>query len=196
MVQRNNLRDPYPVKLPGSSSWRPAIAADLEAAHRIGNEIHAELQERFEVYSEKFRLFPEGCFALSCGEQMLGYCLSHPWLLNSIPPLDQLLGNLPSSPDCLLIHDVVVLPEARGRGAVGQLVDRLTQLAEGRRIPHLALVSVYDTYPFWARFGFEAISGAVPADKLGSYGSTARYMRLDIRGRTSWREKDWSPLTA
>jgi GNAT superfamily N-acetyltransferase len=110
-----------------------------------------------------------------------GYGLSHRWFLNSIPPLDQLLGSIPPSPECLLIHDVAVLPHARGHGAAGILMGLAAALARKRGIPCLALVSVYGTRALWTRLGFEVISDGSLTDKLKSYGSTARYMirRLD-----------------
>ena len=150
--------------------------ADLDDIQRIGNEIHVDLTERPEVFAEKFKLFPEGCFVLVESERVVGYGLSHPWLLASVPPLNQLLGGLPPFPECLLVHDVAVLKEARGHGTAGNLIELIARLAGELDIPYLALVSVYNTHVLWARFGFEVVTAAAFADKLRPYGSTARYM--------------------
>jgi GNAT superfamily N-acetyltransferase len=165
----------------GAGTWRPAAASDLLDIQRIGDQIHPNLHERPEVFAERLQLFPEGCFALVRNQRVVGYGLSHPWFLNSIPPLDQLLGRIPQSPECLLIHDVAVLPHARGHGAAGILIGLTAKLARERGIPCLALVSVYDTRPLWTRLGFEVTSDGYLTDKLKSYGQTARYMirRLD-----------------
>lgn len=159
-----------------AGAWRPAAATDLVDIQRIGDQIHPDLRERPEVFAERLELFPEGCFALVRNQEVVGYGLSHPWFLNRIPPLNQLLGSIPQSPDCLLIHDVAVLPHARGHGAAGILIELTAKLARMRSIPYLALVSVYDTRPLWTRLGFEVIPDRSLADKLKSYGDTACYM--------------------
>lgn len=160
----------------GAAEWRPATEADLDCIQQIGDKIHVDLPERPEVFAEKFRLFPAGCFVLVQRGRVVGYGFSHPWKLKSIPPLDSFLQKLPSEPDCLFIHDVVVLHEARGHGAAGKLIELIGRLAVQEHIPYLALVSVYDTHPLWARFGFEVLPDASLTKKLKSYGKTARYM--------------------
>jgi GNAT superfamily N-acetyltransferase len=167
---------PMNENLTGHPKWRAATASDLEVIQRIGDEIHVDLPERPEVFTEKFNLFPEGCFALVQDAKVVGYGFSHPWLLKSIPPLDRFLGSLPQSPECLFIHDVVVLQQARGHDAAGDLIEIIARLARQRGIAYLALVSVYNTHPLWARFGFETMTDAALNNKLKSYGNTARYM--------------------
>lgn len=156
--------------------WRAATTSDLDLIQRIGDEIHITLPERAEVFAEKFQLFPEGCLVLVLHDEVVGYGLSHPWLLRSIPPLDTFLGMLPQAPECVFIHDVVVLHRARGRGAAGAFIDIIKAIARKANIPYLALVSVYNTHPLWERLGFQIILDPRLSDKLTSYGATARYM--------------------
>jgi GNAT superfamily N-acetyltransferase len=165
-----------------AGSWRPAAVCDLDDIQRIADQIHPDLQERPEIFAERLKLFPEGCFVLVQNERVVGYGLSHPWFLNSIPPLNQLLGSIPRSPGCLLIHDVAALPQARGYGAARTLIELTAKLARERGIPCLALVSVYKTRPLWTRLGFEVVADSALTDKLKSYGTIARYMirRLDL----------------
>ena len=98
-----------------------------------------------------------------------------------IPKLNQLLWRLPSMPDCILIHDVAVLPPARGQGAATSLLELVLTLAKERSLPHLALVSVYGSHVHWARLGFHLANNHIQAPQLKPYGKTARYMvrRLD-----------------
>ena len=158
------------------AAWRPATAADLDAVERIGNAIHVNLQERPEVFANKLALFPQGCFVLARNGAVTGYGIAHPWTLGSVPPLDTLMAALPPSPDCLYIHDVVVLPAGRGQGAAGLLVDVFEAAARQHALASLALVSVYGTYVFWERYGFQTSAEPELADRLKSYGETARYM--------------------
>jgi GNAT superfamily N-acetyltransferase len=156
--------------------WRAMTAADLAAIQQLADTQHVYLPERPEVFAEKFELFRDGCLVLVQEGTIVGYCFSHPWLLRDIPPLDTLLRHLPPSPECLLVHDLAIEQRARGKGATGILVEFLVSLARREGLSHLALVSVYGTYPLWTRFGFEVVSDAALADHLKSYGDTARYM--------------------
>jgi GNAT superfamily N-acetyltransferase len=166
----------------GHAEWRTARAVDLYDIQKIADEIHLDLRERSEVFKEKFNLFTHGCFVLiQCGE-VVGYGFSYPWLLKCIPRLNRFLGSLPRSPECLFIHDVVVLQQARGHGAAGVLIGLVARLAVDRGIPKLALVSVYNTHSLWARFGFEIMPSAGMPDELKSYGDTAQYMICKLDG--------------
>jgi N-acetylglutamate synthase-like GNAT family acetyltransferase len=118
---------------------------------------------------------------LVSGDHIVGYGISHPWTLYSIPPLDTFLATLPANPECLYIHDVVVLPEARGRGAAARYVDYIKWLAGESAIRSLALVSVYGTDALWSRFGFRVIVSSNLKNSLTSYGASARYMMCDLR---------------
>ncbi|WP_330083218.1 GNAT family N-acetyltransferase [Methylocystis iwaonis] len=156
--------------------WRAMRPGDLEEVCRIAVGVHPGLPERQEVFEEKFRLFPAGCFALEQGGSLVGYAISHPWMLFEIPPLDAFLERLPSPPDCLYLHDVALIPAARGRGAAAQLMDRLRLLASREGVGFIALASVYGTGGFWRAMGFAAASSDRLAEKLQSYGPSACYM--------------------
>lgn len=162
------------------ATWRPATAGDLDAVERIGNAIHVNLQERPEAFANKLALFAPGCFVLARNGALAGYGIAHPWALGGIPPLDMSIAALPPAPSCLYIHDVVVLPAARGQGAAGVLMDLFEAVARRHALAALALVSVYGTYVYWERFGFQATAEPGLADKLKSYGETARYMRKNL----------------
>jgi GNAT superfamily N-acetyltransferase len=158
------------------AAWRSAAAGDLIEIQRIADQIHPGLHERPEVFAERLRLFPEGCFVLTQNHKVMGYGLSHPWFLYNVPPLNQLLGSIPRSPECLLIHDVAVLPQARGRRSAAKLIEITANLSRKLGIPCMALVSVYNTRILWTRLGFEVVADGALIDKLKSYGQAACYM--------------------
>ncbi|MFT4120130.1 GNAT family N-acetyltransferase [Bradyrhizobium sp.] len=158
------------------SHWRRAHTSDLHAIGAIAARLHPDLPERPEVFAEKMRLYPDGCRVLIADGEIAGYGLSHPWKQHRIPPLDGFLERLPGDADCLYVHDVAILPDARG-GVGRAYVATIEQLARAAGIATLALVSVYATRPLWERLGFRP----VPADaellaKLNSYGAGATYM--------------------
>ena len=109
--------------------WRPVLREDLAAIDAIGAQLHPLLTERPEIFAEKCRLFPEGCMALADAAGIAGYGICHPWMLNDIPPLDSFLVALPRDADCIFIHDVAVLPRARGRKAAHAYVEHVAKLA-------------------------------------------------------------------
>ena len=160
--------------------WRPARASDLAAISAIAARIHPDLFERTEVLAEKMRLCPDGCRVLAAKEAIVGYGLAHPWKQYRIPPLDGFLARLPDDADCLYVHDVAVLPEARG-GAARAYIATIAQLARASGIAALALVSVYATQPLWQRFGFRPVTAdAQLRARLASYGEGATYMLRDL----------------
>ena len=150
--------------------------ADLGRVNQIADDIHTGLPERPEVFADKLSQYPQGCLTLISNGAIVGYGFSHPWTLCEIPPLDSFLGSLPRVPTCLYIHDVVVLPSQRGHACAGAYVDLISAQARDAEIGALALVSVYDTHPLWAKYGFKIVSNAVLTEKLISYGDTAKYM--------------------
>lgn len=174
--------DDIPARItPTRIAWQPLQASDMDAVVAIAGGMHPALPECREVLAEKLRLFPAGCRKLVAGGTMCGYALAHPWLLASPPALDALLISLPADADCLFIHDVAVLPEARGFGAAADFVADAEAVARARGWPAIALIAAYGTARLWRRFGFQAPAAAPPAAKLAAYGAKARYLvrRLD-----------------
>ena len=157
------------------ASWRPLTETDLAEVHRLAAAAHPDMGERLEVFAEKFRLYPEGCFALDLDGAVRGYLISHPWRLWDAPALDSFLGALPSAPDCLYLHDLALAPEARGRGAAAAVIERAAALAAGKGLADMALVSVRGTGAFWAHAGFRDAPDPRLAAKLATYGADARY---------------------
>ena len=159
-----------------TNEWLPLLPEDMDSVNSIADAVHTTLPERPEVFLEKATLFPKGCRKLVLNEKTVGYGISHPWMLYSIPPLDELLRRLPDNPECIYLHDAVLLPEARGAGAAARYVEYIKGLARSMGIRSLALVSVYGTDVLWARFGFQVIQTPDLTAKLTSYGASGKYM--------------------
>lgn len=158
-------------------SWRSLQAADLEAVLAIQAAVHTFLPERREVFAAKLALCPDGCRMLVTGNEPVGYAFAHPWHLDEIPALDAVIAEPSPAPDCLFLHDVALLPPARGHGAGRAYVVEMCALATRLVLPALALVSVYDSFPIWKACGFaEPVVTGTMREKLSIYGDTARYM--------------------
>lgn len=160
---------------PAMATWRPMSVSDVPALQRIADEVHPGLPEGDHVFTERAKLFPEGCLVLAQGDELCGYAISHPIRRGEPPVLDGLLGEIPSSADQYFIHDIAILPGLRGRGHADNCIRRILDIA--RRYPLTGLVSVYGTAPFWARFGFvaEPVDEGL-SEKLSGYGEDAVYL--------------------
>jgi GNAT superfamily N-acetyltransferase len=151
--------------------------ADLAAVLDIAAVVHPDYPEDPAVFAERLALFPAGCLVL---ENFGGYLIAHPWRHAAPPPLNALLGALPVAADTLYLHDIALLPAARGHGLARAGVARVAALAKAEGLREVALVAVGDAGGFWAAQGFEALVLPELAGKLASYDSTAAYMRRAV----------------
>lgn len=156
--------------------WRPMTTTDLPAVLAVAGVVHPGYPEDEAVFAERLRLFAQGCLVLEGADGPIGYVIAHPWQCAAPPTLNSLLGELPSQAACFYIHDLALLPQARGRGAGGMVVARLSEIAARAGLPLLALVAIAGSSGFWRRQGFREVHEPALAEKLASYDDAARYM--------------------
>jgi GNAT superfamily N-acetyltransferase len=149
---------------------------DLDAVVSIAAAVHPSYPERREVLAEKHALAEAGAFLLEVAGKPAGYALTHPARRFEPPALDTLLGSLPATADVWYIHDVALLPSARGHGAAARVTALIGREARRGGFERLALVAVNGSAPFWSRQGFGRVDHAGLASKLASYGEGAAYM--------------------
>ncbi len=157
-------------------AWRSMTGYDLASVSEIAGKVHPGFFEADAVLAEKFALYRNGCYLFEISERPAGYVLSHPWRRGSLPALNTLMGQLPAEADSFYIHDLALLPMARGVGAAGQIVAALAKHAQAQGFATMSLVAVNNSIPFWQRQGFEVEDRPELADKLAGYEDTARYM--------------------
>jgi GNAT superfamily N-acetyltransferase len=149
-------------------------APDLATVAAIERESHNPLPpEGFSIFANRLEKFPAGCFV--AGEPAGGYAIAHPWA-GPAPALGAVLAALPEAPDHLLLHDLALRPALRGRGLPAALLALLQDVAAARGLPELRLMAVHGTASMWARLGFVAQDGGVPA----GYGQGAVAMRRSV----------------
>lgn len=162
-------------------TWRPMRTADLTKTNRIADIVHPNYPEDPAVQRDRLALFPDGCWVAESEGAMVGYCVAHAGLRQRPPALDSLLGSLPPGADCLYMHDVALLPAARGTGLGRAIVPIMTEVARRHGFPVIALTSVNDSQDFWARQGFrQIVPDAVLAAKLATYDADAIYMEMAV----------------
>jgi GNAT superfamily N-acetyltransferase len=152
--------------------------ADLESVRSIAEVVHADSPESDAVFTERLRLFPEGCWIADGG-----YAIAHPWQAARPPALNTILRRLPPAADCLHLHDVALLPDRRGLGLGAALLKRLDHIAAGAFLPRLTLIAVHDSEPYWRRHGFTAFHSDHALQRLRSYGASAHYLSRPVGGR-------------
>lgn len=151
------------------------LAADLTAVDRVATTVHVAYPEDPAVFANRLELFPAGCLMAEEAGEILGYCLAHPGTVGDPPPLDTVLARLPAAADCLYIHDVALLPQARGRHLGVALARRLEEVARAHGFARVALTAVNHSDGFWQALGYLP----QPCAKLASYGdATYRVKRL------------------
>lgn len=151
-------------------------ATDLPAVLAVAAVVHPDYPEDETVFAERLRLFPQGCLVLEGADGPIGYVIAHPWQRAAPPALNSLLRELPSQASCFYIHDLALLPQARGSGAGGVVAARLAEIAADAGLSCLALVAIEGSSGFWRRQGFRAVHEPALAEKLASYDDAARYM--------------------
>jgi ribosomal protein S18 acetylase RimI-like enzyme len=167
--------------------WRPMALSDLPAMLAVADVVHPSYPEDAAVFEERLALFSSGCRVLEQVGHLIGYILSHPWTYGAPPALNSRLGALPTPPTTYYIHDIALLPEARGTGAANIIVQQLIELAESLGLPNLSLVAVNNSVAFWQRRGFALTLIPALEAKLRTYDEAARFMVRAI-GETRARE--------
>jgi ribosomal protein S18 acetylase RimI-like enzyme len=155
-------------------AWRPMREHDLAKVVAVADLVHPNHPEDPEVFAERLALHPEGCLVHEESGDLTGYVVSHPWIV--LPPsLNTRIGSLPPAPSTYYIHDLALLPLARGQGAAGAVVRRLLIHAAALGLPCVSLVAVEGSAAFWTRCGFREEEDPALAGTLRSYG-LARFM--------------------
>lgn len=164
------------------STWRPMTLEDLEGVLALADVAFPDHFEEPVRFEERLRLSPSTCFTLIASHgDIEGYLIAYPWTHGSAPPLNGPIGEIPENADVLYIHDLALLPVARGKGVTRAILDHLVEAVPLAGWRGLALVAVNQSVPFWERNGFEVIEVPSMGAKLASYGDDARYMVRGIK---------------
>ena len=133
--------------------WRQMTLDDIQSVFNIAMDVWAEYGETLAIYKNKFLTAPQGCFVYTVNNNIKGYVISHPWnIYFHPPPLNTHL--LLVEENCWFIHDIVVLPEYRGKGIADEIIRKILN-----NNSIVSLVAVNDeankTKDFWMNYGFE-----------------------------------------
>ncbi|WP_233503334.1 GNAT family N-acetyltransferase [Sphingomonas psychrotolerans] len=152
--------------------WRQMSAGDLATVSSISDAVHGRFTEPVAIYAERLALYPAGCRVLERTGGVVGYLISHPWHRENPPKLGALLGAIPPDADSYYLHDLALLPAARGTGAGKAALDFVKAQARALGFSDIALMAVGGADRYWAAQGF----AYVPRDVDPSYGPAAYLM--------------------
>src|SRR5690349_9617175 len=156
--------------------WRALTTLDLPEVEAIADKVHPAFPEDVAIFAERQRLYPDGARLLELDGVPGGYILSHPWRFPTLPALATLLGAIPEDADTYYLHDLALLPRARGTGAAAMIVGDILRHARQNGFATVSLVAVNGSLPFWYKHGFRTLAVPELADKLASYEGAARFM--------------------
>lgn len=159
--------------------WTAMGHDDLPAIAALSDAIHERYSEDVAIYAERLALYPSGCFTLWQADRIIGYLISHPWHRDSPPALNAALGSIPATADTYYLHDIALLPSARGGGSGRVAVDLVMDLARKAGFQDVTLMAVNGADRFWASVGFSYVD---PTSKPGSYGEGSHLMRRMVEG--------------
>ena len=158
-------------------STTPLLASDWPLIMQIQHQVYAdELHESMRSLQSKWQLSPDSCFGLKQQQQFIGYCLSHPWPIASVPSLNQVLAS-DIDADALFIHDLALATAAQGKGGAAVLVDAVVNSARLMQFRQVHLVAVQGSSGFWQAAGFQ-MSEAVQIS--AGYGTGAEHMVMHL----------------
>lgn len=163
-----------------ATGWRLMRESDLDAVLAAADRIHRDYPERREVFAERLALFPAGSRVAERDGHPVGYGVTHPWRASRPPELDRLLGAIPRDAEVYYLHDIALLPEARGLGLGASALDWAEAEARAAGLTVLALTSTPHARSYWAARGFIAVEpDPILAAHLATYGEGMTHM---IRG--------------
>ena len=79
------------------------------------------------------------------------------------------------------LHDIALLPQARGQQATPRILPTLAQLAHALGLDNISLVAVNQSLSFWQAQGFKPVAAEQDlAAKLQSYGPETHYLQCAL----------------
>ncbi|TNE42157.1 MAG: N-acetyltransferase [Sphingomonadales bacterium] len=164
---------PYP-----TGQWRAMSTADLPMISAISDAVHGDYSERPDIYAERLALYPAGCRIFERDGTILGYLISHPWPRGAPPKLNARLGAIPEETDSYYLHDIALMPAARGSGAGAQATAFVLHHAEEAGLREIRLVAVNGADSFWSGQGFTLAPEG--QDAAAAYGPGCYLMHREI----------------
>jgi len=156
----------------------------LDAVLAAADRIHADYPERREVFAERLALHSTGCRVAEVDGELVGYGVTHPWKAMRPPELDATLGGIPADADVYYLHDIALLPSARGLGLGASALEWAEAEARALGLSVLALTSTPNALSYWTARGFTPVAAdAELRAHLATYGEGMTHMTRRVPER-------------
>ena len=162
----------------------PMTAAHIDEVVQIQAEAFTpDLRETPEVFANRIARFGEFFRVAYQDGRMVGDVVAFPWKFGDAPVNNQKFPEDLPEPDCFFIHDIALLPDARGGGIARALLEDAYQTAHALGFDAASLVAVGQSGTYWDRVGFVPFARVTEAKRayiLDIYGPGARLMARPI----------------
>ena len=162
----------------------PMTAAHINEVVQIQAEAFTpDLRETPEVFANRIARFGEFFRVAYLNGRMVGYVVAFPWKFGDAPVNNQEFPEELPEPDCFFIHDIALLPDARGSGVARALLEDAYQTALKLGFDAASLVAVSQSGNYWDRVGFVPNAHVTETKRayiLDIYGPGARLMARPI----------------
>ena len=158
------------------SGWRAMGEADLSDVVGIADAVHGVFTEPLAVYAERLALYPAGCRIFEVGGDVVGFLVTHPWHRDAVPKIGAMLGQVPQGTGSYYLHDIALLPAARGTGAGGAAMAFVLDQAANAGCDEIMLVAVHGADSYWTAQGFDYVAPGAE----GPYGPGSHLMRRPV----------------
>ena len=153
---------------------RLATIQDLDEILQIQSKVHdISHYDTKEIFVSRINLYPNGCWVAQNNNTIVGYLISHPWVVGDIPDINEIFI-IPNNSNCYYIHDIAILPKYRGNGYSRALLKNIIE-----KNNKLSLIALPRAISFWKKLGFRK-SILKRKDKIKRYsskcGKSALYM--------------------
>lgn len=162
-------------------SIRHATLYDVAALARIQYECFGdEFLESEQSYRSKLESNPQTCFIAEQDNMVCAYIIGLAVDEQSFPALNATSISTPIKPTILYLHDLSVVPNARGTGVSEVLIQHL--LKQSINFEHTMLIAVQGSLGFWQKYNFAPIDPKSWGleQKVLSFGVDAVLMAKDI----------------
>ena len=163
-----------PTESAGDLRYRRLRVSDVPAIDRVQALVYDEgFYESPEAFQSKLELPQNFSVGAWRDGDLIGYLIAFPWHSAVTVPLNSTVSPA-SDANCVYFHDLAVIPNARGHGVGGDLINHVLDAARSD-FPLAVLVAIEGAAPLWSTYGFEPTGVADP-----SYGAGAVKMHRTL----------------
>jgi ornithine decarboxylase len=156
----------YQIRHIRDSDWDSIVRLEAAAYGDCG------LSEERTALESRGQAGPATSFVLDTGTAIAGYLLALPYPRLRCPDLARAERFFYDSPN-LHLHDLVIIPELRGKGLARRLLHHLGETARSKAYERISLIAVAGSRSFWSANGYRPHP---EVEVPGGYGANAVYM--------------------